>query len=660
MSGAEPPGAPRASSPDLSDGTHQGERAQPALAPGYAQVDDRSLEELLKLLSGVASNLAWVDRGNRRDQQEGWGDLYLQNDLGVLADMASVDVQALKRRVGAAVGRGHDGEQADAALRIAERIDGWHRVLRRSQDPVVAELGSTLRRIIESDLAPALGLVGDAVAAGATGLLASDELWGIGKAGSAAPAGKATSLPDGPVSPAARAHETLLNACAYLAPAGREALASLLRSGRNDPSLGLIVAFLQLFIQARRELNTFPRRRLDFYYQDLLGMKPRGLIPDHAHLLLRTAPGTPWLELPAGTEFSAGRDEDQKELLYATREAVSVTDARVVALRALEYERDPLISPERELGFVTRVLAASAEDPAPGLEDGEPIGVFGGAGGGATLSPAGGSLGFAVAGPILALAGGTRRLSFDIILGDALGGMGSTLDEAIEILDGVVAGDVEGFFRSFGRIVCGALFHRPSTTPGLEEGRWCTPSQRERIRARGQIVLGKELETLLWMVESRLSPDQAQAIRGVAGLVADSPVQSGEDPEVALNRILERDPVRLSPDQQEMIRAVVGELRASLEVMTGAMGSDPRSVLQRFFADALVVRFTGPTGWVEVQDLHVALLDGEGGGGLQVEMTLGPQVGPVVAFDPALHGTTFDGSEPVMGFRLNPRAMVHP
>ncbi len=676
---------------DVSDGTGQEERAQPALAPGYVEVDDRSLEELLRLLRGVAANLAWFDQENRRIP-EGWEDLYLQNDLGVLADMASLDVAALKRGAQAAARRGDRGGQAEEVFRIAERIDGWYRVLRRSEYPTVAALGASLRRIIEADLGPALRVVwgreGVGEAAGVGTLPQGDPvdfsgfegIWGMARGALAAPReeGDPGPSPMDPDAALARAREILLNTCAYLASAGREGQESVLRSGRNDPAFGLIVAFLQLFIRARGELNAFPRRRLDFYYRDVLGMKPRGRVPDHAHLLLRAAPGVGLLQLPAGTEFSAGSDPDQREMVYATREAVALTDARVVALRVLEYERDPLISPERELGFVTRVLGASAEDPAPGLESGEPSGVFGGPAGGTHLSPAGVAMGFAVASPVLALASGTRRLTFDILLGDPVGEAGSTLDSAIAALGEVGPGETDRFFRRFGRIVVRALLQRPGPGPGpgIPEDSWCTLAQRDGIRARARVVLGKELDTLMGMAGSRLTPEQREAIRTVATSVGESEQEgrleavrrrfpapwsvSEEEHDGLLDGILAASPARISRDQEEMLRFTVGELRASLGVLEHALTADPLSLLDRLFADALTVRFTGARGWEEVQGIHVGLPEGMEGGGLRVGMTLGPQVGPVVPFDPALHGTHFDGTTPIVGFRLNPQAVFHP
>ena len=670
---------------DVSNGTGQEERAQPALAPGYVQVDDRSLEELLQLLRGVASNLAWYDGGNRRTP-EGWADLYLQNDLGVLADMAGLDLATLRRGAVEAARRADRGQQVGVIFRTAQRIDGWFKVLRRSEHPTAEALGSSLRRIIESDLGPALRMVAGALEVelasrpGEQGWEFSgfEEVWGVGGDFLAVPSGDSArpSSTWDPDEALARAQETLLNACSYLASAGRERLDSVLRSGRNDPSFGLIVAFLQLFIQSRGELNGFPQKRLEFYYQEVLGMRPRARIPDHAHLILRPAPAAGSLHLPAGTGFSAGLDQDQREMVYATQEALAVTDARVVALRVLEYERDPLISPERELGFVTRILGASAEDPAPGLEKGEPTGVFGGGGGDAHLSPGGMALGFAVASPVLALAAGTRHITFDIHLGDPVGEAGSTLEGAIEALEEVAPGDTDGLFRRFGRIVARALLHPGRDRPGARVDAWCTPEEQEGIRARARAVLGRELETLLGTLGPRLSPEQREAIHTVASSVGEpdqearleevrrrfpAPSSMSEaDHDVLLDGILPEDAGRLTRDQAEMLRSTVGDMRASLEVMERALTSDPLSLMNRILADALSVRFTGAAGWEEVRDVHVGLLGGQEGGGLRLGMTLGPQSGPVVGFDPALHGTTFDGDAPIVGFRLNPRSGFYP
>ena len=98
-------------------------------------------------------------------------------------------------------------------------------------------------------------------------------------------------------------------------------------------------------------------------------MRPRPAVPDHAHLVLQRDPRSALeLVVPAGTRFLAGRDEAGADIVFQADTALAVSEARVARLCTLRLERDPLISPEHELGYVNRARAMRlpvADEPAP-------------------------------------------------------------------------------------------------------------------------------------------------------------------------------------------------------------------------------------------------------------------------------------------------------
>ncbi|NQZ12833.1 MAG: hypothetical protein HRT35_37265, partial [Algicola sp.] len=150
----------------------------------------------------------------------------------------------------------------------------------------------------------------------------------------------------------------LINSVQYLQTNTRGYLEQAMSNPTHEPALGLLMVFLKLFGKAQQQLNRFTGRHRDFYYQDILGFSPMGVKPDSAYLQLALAPGSKGLaalDITTGTRFSAGKDKKFNDIVYSADEQVTVTDAKVEQLLSLYLQRDPLISPERELHYVTRV-----------------------------------------------------------------------------------------------------------------------------------------------------------------------------------------------------------------------------------------------------------------------------------------------------------------
>src|SRR4029079_2711976 len=109
-----------------------------------------------------------------------------------------------------------------------------------------------------------------------------------------------------------------LHAFAHLKQTSDGLLERTLHSGTRQPALGLALTFFELFARAQASLNEFSRKRLEFYYLDVLRFAPRGRIPDQAYITLGAGTGVRELFIPARTEFSAGRDERKNELSFVS------------------------------------------------------------------------------------------------------------------------------------------------------------------------------------------------------------------------------------------------------------------------------------------------------------------------------------------------------
>jgi hypothetical protein len=79
----------------------------------------------------------------------------------------------------------------------------------------------------------------------------------------------------------------------------------------------LFLTFLRLYSNAKDDANTLTQRHLDFYYKEVLQLKPNAAEPNEAHVLVQLANQVDAYQLPAGTLFKAGKDSLGKEVSYS-------------------------------------------------------------------------------------------------------------------------------------------------------------------------------------------------------------------------------------------------------------------------------------------------------------------------------------------------------
>lgn len=119
----------------------------------------------------------------------------------------------------------------------------------------------------------------------------------------------------------------------------QELLPASMRSADHDPAQSLLITFIRLYEQLQKRLNRFGDKHIDFYYQQVLGMRPKTQVPDSAHLVLQASPGTRQMLIELGTEFIAGIDADQNEIIYRAKTSSQLNDAKVVALHSIYFDK---------------------------------------------------------------------------------------------------------------------------------------------------------------------------------------------------------------------------------------------------------------------------------------------------------------------------------
>jgi hypothetical protein len=181
-----------------------------------------------------------------------------------------------------------------------------------------------------------------------------------------------------------------------------------------SPQRALFLAFLQMYEQAKKELNGVTARHLEFYYRDILGLRPRGAVPDQVHILVSLKKTASEVLIPSGSRFMI-----KSGLEYAS-------EIEVVANRAELAHRRILALEARTNRLRYAVEAASADglgEPLPAEDPSwHPFGH------GHALPNA--SLGFALSSPVLLMQEGERKVVVTMVLA---GVTGSLTPEAVSI-----------------------------------------------------------------------------------------------------------------------------------------------------------------------------------------------------------------------------------
>lgn len=390
-------------------GTAQASRMPAALAAHYIDVDELTLAQLLVIARDSAGQVAFA--GGAPGTY--WNQYFERDEIMVMAAIMATRVPAATaqfERLLAPAGAQPDAQRMLKAWR--HQLDGWAATLQQHGGVQGADLGAMLAGLLQR--------VRPTLPAQRTSrqMLRTDFL-------------------------------QLMEVVEMTQRAAAAHLPLALQSGQHDPGIGMLVAFVQLYRRAQDKLNRFTERHLDFYYDQVLHVRPRGAERDAAFLVFDAAPAGAAIPIPAGTRFLAPYERAAPELEFVTEHPIVVTDAHIVALHTVHFERNRLSFPESKL--VERAHRAGRTYPTgchvnlvplvpPGLVHkgaAAPAAPLFGAPRNAALAPPGsvGRLGFALASNVLLMGHGERRVDVTLYLGHA----GAPEDGFTARLDAVVA-----------------------------------------------------------------------------------------------------------------------------------------------------------------------------------------------------------------------------
>ncbi|MGN7721087.1 baseplate J/gp47 family protein [Chitinophaga sp. 22620] len=116
---------------------------------------------------------------------------------------------------------------------------------------------------------------------------------------------------------------------------GEAELQAFLTNTRDlSPHLALLLAYLRVYAIARDDMNQLTKKRLDYYYEEVLQLKRNPATPDKVHVLFELAKNAAPLLVNAGTLLDGGKTATGLPLHYALNNDLVISQAAVGMLRS--------------------------------------------------------------------------------------------------------------------------------------------------------------------------------------------------------------------------------------------------------------------------------------------------------------------------------------
>lgn len=102
-----------------------------------------------------------------------------------------------------------------------------------------------------------------------------------------------------------------------------------------SPHLALLFSFLRLFRYLQQDLNSFTKKHLDFFYKEVLLLRAKPAIPDQVHLVFEIQKHIQKYLLKEGIIVKDSKDANKVEIQFALDDQIVVNKAKVVEQRTL-------------------------------------------------------------------------------------------------------------------------------------------------------------------------------------------------------------------------------------------------------------------------------------------------------------------------------------
>lgn len=344
------------------EGTSRSERYPDTLDPGNIAVDSRRLEDFIIYAQRYTRNILFTATGNNPASSiQTWDAFFKDNSVLLAAYIATVDIdevrknyQDLSDQFRNESTRQRFSSILDFVLSRFKKIDQWY-ASSRTSSAVNEDIYLYIRSLLVREWAKLQSIIAyfntlseaeNQLTALNTTLINQNGVWNL-------PNVQNALLPDTVFSGSSESKrldnallfvnkifETVFHVTTKIIDASKTYFNDSIYQQQNlSPHIALYLAFIHLYGIEQKELNQLPAKLLDFYYKEVLKIKPKKAVPDQSIVLFELTKGFENFKVNKGTKLLAGKDKQKKELVYTTDKDIVVNKARVSSLKTVVIQK---------------------------------------------------------------------------------------------------------------------------------------------------------------------------------------------------------------------------------------------------------------------------------------------------------------------------------
>ncbi len=377
------------------EGTSRSERALPALDPASVPLDDRKLQDFIVYAQQYAKNLLFMDADSTDiDLKESWASFFRNDNIVLLtASIAGRNVEELHTtydllasRFREEPGPGAFSELVEFVLSKFKKISDWYYATPAGSS-LQADLALYIYSYLQKEMEGLKEIVlyvrnlgqreysqqrflqefyGKADPAQVKSFLQQDDIWEIPPRENIAlreqlfaGSNEEEKLYNASLS-LDKMFDAVFHATENVVQNSKRYFEEIVEQKQNHPPhITFLITFIKLFGYVQEEMNQLPRRHLEYYYQDVLRIKPKEAVPDEAYVVFELAKGFDGYPLKQGTLLTAGKDKKNADLFYTVNDDLVINRGQVASLQTVFIERD---RHNQSLNYYRQPLGGSRPD----------------------------------------------------------------------------------------------------------------------------------------------------------------------------------------------------------------------------------------------------------------------------------------------------------
>ncbi|KVX02770.1 baseplate J/gp47 family protein [Shewanella frigidimarina] len=682
----------------ISLGSAQSERLADALLPGHFDVDEMSFETLLVFVKEIAGQLHFYNLDNNREGN--WQPMFLGSDLVIIAMLQTINSRRISMEFEERL-KGNIEQTIPIIIQLFSDINLAYSKLKVSESKTAFELCLKISSAVDKKLLSQLQAF-KSLSDGGTPqikqqmqhfLMSLDKLWAIDPmpeledelSPEMRGAQHSEQAPDlnhhQRFSILQQCFTTLMNTVRFLQTDLHLYLKELKSQANHDPAMGLLMAFLKIYRLSQSQLNGFTMKHLDFYYRKLLKFSPQAPVAESSYLVFTPVKGlsNPSI-LTKGCEFSCGKNEQLQDIIFTLDDDLLLSNARVCSVVSLFLHRDPLISPESELHYVTQVVKNKLDSEPKGSND-NVFPTFGANSllGGENQTQA--QLGFGISAPILNLKEGHRSLSLAIAL--------TEYQQINSHLLYLLISSVEVLTKHQHLAAIVSELLSSESEPRFSQARPATdPKDSQKVGAFHPLTQEVLSQLLPWQVEEIFASPGTKTSQFIYKhyLLALLVLATHEAHFYrTFGRIFSRHTLSFLGDNEtgaaekeccawlslndiELIDKKSQQFSTSSGVtrLLRLLRQDQLRSFYELYETMFDIHISTADGWLEIDNYRINPLRGKVKGddlglyGFQFDIPLTADIPPIVPCDPKIHGDMWVSGEPCIQFAIKPLATFFP